>query len=138
MNAPNPYLVATSLLFTIPTTLGAYNRQWPLYFSFLLITLTSSLYHATKNKYLLIIDYPACCNLIVSLYFYTKHINHTGYYMISTGSCGILFWGGYFTNHFVFSSEYTEKTASHMIMHIIVVCSGIAASYLVEKHKMLV
>jgi hypothetical protein len=61
---PNPVLVASSLLFAIPMTMGAANQQWNLYFTFLLITLVSSLYHATKNKYLLPIDYAACYTIV--------------------------------------------------------------------------
>lgn len=127
---PNLYLVGTSVLFSLPTTFAAYHQQWYLYFSFLFITLSSSLYHATKNKYLLLVDYPACYNLIICLYFYTKKLKDRPIFAIASGSCAILFWGGYLTDHLVFSRNSTEQTVSHVTMHIVVIFSGIATSHL--------
>jgi hypothetical protein len=132
---PNPYLVGSSLLFVIPTTMGAYYRQWDLYFTFLFITLISSLYHATKNKYLLCIDYVACYNIVYVLYYNTRNIGYTYYYMIGTSSCAVLFWGGYLTNHFIFSTHKFERNVTHIGMHLIVVVSGIFASYLINKEQ---
>lgn len=127
---PNPYLVCSSLLFIVPTTMGAYYRQWNLYLTFLLITIISSLYHATKNKYLIIIDYAACYNIVYVMYYQTAKIGQTQNYLIWTGACGMLFWGGYLTKRLVHSPNITEKNISHVLMHLIVVFSGISASYL--------
>ena len=127
---PNPYLVCSSLLFIIPTTAGAYYRQWNMYLTFLLITIISSLYHATKNKYLIIIDYFACYNIVYVMYYQTAKIGQTQNYLIWTGACGILFWGGYLTKRLVFSPDTIENNISHVSMHLIVVFSGTYASYL--------
>jgi hypothetical protein len=130
MTQPNPLLVASSLLFTFPMTMGAINRQWNLYFTFLLITLISSLYHATKNKYLLPIDYTACYIVLYVMYEHTK-TDYPICFIIGSGSCAILFWGGYATKRLIFSSNSVEKNVSHVLMHLIVVSTGCAASYLV-------
>ena len=116
---PNPTLVASSLLFAIPMTMGAANQQWNLYFTFLLITLVSSLYHATKNKYLLPIDYTACYTIVYVMYHHTKK-EYPISFMIGCGSCALLQWGGYATNRLIFSPSKVEKNTSHVLMHLIV------------------
>jgi len=134
---PNPYLVGSSLLFVIPTTMGAYYKQWDLYMTFLFITLISSLYHATKNKYLLSIDYIACYNIVYVLYYTTQTIGYTYTYILSSGSCAFLFWGGYLTNRFIFSDNKIEKNISHVGLHLIVLVSGVSASYLTNQKQLL-
>lgn len=137
---PNPYLVCSSLLFVIPTTMGAYYRQWNIYFTFLLMTLISSLYHATKNQYLVIVDYSACYNIVYVMYYQTSKIGHRTNYFIYSGACAacaVLFWGGYLTNHLVFSADPFEKNVSHVTMHLIVISSAIATSYLTNKKELL-
>jgi hypothetical protein len=133
---PNPYLVCSSIMFTIPTSMGAYYRQWNLYFTFLLITIISSIYHATKNQYLVILDYAACYNVVYVLYRQTVKINQTRNFIVWCAACAVLFWGGYVTNHFVFSPESFERNISHVGMHLIVIGSGCAASYLTNKQQL--
>jgi hypothetical protein len=135
---PNPYLVCSSLLFVIPTTMGAYYRQWNMYFTFLFIMIISSLYHATKNKYLIIIDYIACYNIVYVMYYQTAKINQTQNYIIWCGACGVLFWGGYVTKRLVHSPNMIEKNISQVFMHLIVIFSGMYASYLTNKLEILV
>jgi hypothetical protein len=135
---PNPFLVGTSVLFVIPTTLAAYHRQWHLYAPFLFMSIISSVYHATKYRPLLYLDYPGCYWVLITLGVETYKIGQFHFFMLFSGMCGFLFWGGYLLERFVHSPEIVEKTFSHMLMHMIVVGSSIATSYLASEHKVIV
>lgn len=137
MKKPNPYLVCSSVMFIIPATMGAYYRQWNIYFTFIFITLISSLYHSTKNRYLIIIDYAACYNIVYVLYRQSAAINQLLNFSIWCGVCAVIFWGGYLTNRFIFSPNMIEKNITHVSMHLIVIGSGCAVSYLTNKHQLL-
>ncbi len=129
---PNPYLVGSSLLFLIPTTMAAIYRQWPMYFALLYISFISSLYHATKYKYLLPFDYIGCYVLLYTLYQETSKLGYLLHFKIGSGSCAILFWGGYLTNHLTWSDNKIEASLSHLVMHFIVIASSICTSHLMS------
>jgi hypothetical protein len=134
---PNPYLVGTSVLFAIPTSMAAYYRQWHLYSPFLFLTISSSVYHATKYQPLLFLDYPGCYWVVYALVTETLAIQQPCLCIVSATSCTILFWGGYLLKRFVHSPDSFEQTTSHVLMHLIVVVTGIITSYLASNHKVI-
>jgi hypothetical protein len=71
------------------------------------------------------------------MYYQTSKIGHTNNYFIFSGACAVLFWGGYLTNRLVFSVDPFEKNVSHISMHLIVITSAIATSYLTNKKELL-
>jgi len=127
---PNPYLVASSVLFAVPTTVAAYNRHWLLYSIFLYMTIVSSIYHATKYKPLLYLDYPGCYALVLITGYQNWKTGRSFHWILGTSFCGILFWGGWMTGHLVFSQDPLEKIISHAGMHLFVNLCGSLTSYL--------
>jgi hypothetical protein len=132
-NPPNPYLVATSLLFVIPTTTMAYYGQWWLYSTTLFLTLASSLYHATKYQPLLIVDKTAC-NLLTVVHMYYAH-SHGIYAVPMTGIayCGLVFTYGNAAKRFVFDPCRTTALRWHMSMHLVVLFAVLYGSLVTGK-----
>jgi len=131
---PNPYLVASSVLFIIPTTMSAYNRHWLLYSIFLYMSLVSSIYHATKYKPLLYLDYPGCYALVLITGYENWKSGRVLYWIAGTSTCGILFWGGWCSGRLIFSTDSLEKNISHAGMHLFVNLCGCLTSYLADRH----
>ena len=129
---PNPYLVGSSLLFLITTTMAANYRQWVIYSVFLYISFISSLYHATKNRYLLPFDYMGCYIVLYTLYQETNKLGYILHFKIGSSCCALLFWGGYFTNHLTWSDNKIEATLSHLVMHFITITAAICTSHLMS------
>jgi hypothetical protein len=131
---PNPYIVASSILFTVPMSIAANNRHWNIYAIFLYITLVSSIYHATKYQPLLLLDYPGCYAVVAVLGYECHTIGKFKECLLYSSMCAVLFWGGYATKRLVFSEDNVEQTVSHVIMHMIVIISASRTSY--EKRKL--
>jgi hypothetical protein len=131
---PNPYLVASSVLFAIPTTVAAYNRQWRMYAVFLYISLISSIYHATKYQPLLYLDYPGVTMLVLNIGFECWMIRKMVLYFGMGSVIVVLYWGGWFTGHLIFAENKLEKNISHVGMHLIVNVGGVLTSYLMASH----
>ena len=130
---PNPYLVVSSILFVIPTTMSAYKRKWLLYGTYIYITIISSIYHATKYQPLLYLDYPGCYAIVIVTAYENWKTGRVLHWILATFMCGVLFWGGWVSNRFVFSPNQFEKNISHVGMHLIVnICGGLT-SYLDNK-----
>lgn len=132
---PNPYLTLSSILFIIPTTMSAYNRQWNLYATFLFLTIVSSLYHATKYQPLLYLDYPGCYLVVLVTGYENWKNGRTIFWMKSCSLCCILFWGGWIFNSLIFSKDNIEKNVSHVGMHVIFIVSGSLTSHLNRKQN---
>jgi hypothetical protein len=116
--------------------MAAYYRQWWLYSSFLSITVTSSLYHATKYEPLLYLDYPACYYLVIVLAVEANAIGYLWASLLGSGICASLFYGGYACNRLIYSEDIVEQNVCHVGMHLIVLISGILTSYLVSKNTL--
>jgi len=134
---PNPYLVASSVLFAIPTTVAAYNRQWWMYTAFLYISLISSIYHATKYRPLLYLDYPGVCMLTLIIGIESWKIRKMTHYFGMGSVIVVLYWGGWFTGHLIFSDNKLEKNISHVGMHLLVNVGGVLTSYLMTLSERL-
>jgi hypothetical protein len=134
---PNPYLVISSVLFAIPTTIAAYNRHWLLYSIFLYMTIVSSIYHATKYQPLLYLDYPGCYALVLITGYENWKIKKMIHYFSMGSIVVILYWGGWITGHLIFADNVLEKNISHAGMHIIVSIGGVLSSYLITLSERL-
>ena len=117
---PNPYLVATSLLFFIPMTNAAYYRQWLSYSASLFLMLASSIYHATKHPTLLIVDKVACYYLTATnMYFAIQN----GHFLIPASGCAyctLVFHIGYLSRRFVYDDDKAISLRWHISMHLVV------------------
>ena len=125
---PNPYLVASSLTFIIPTTLAAYNQQWLHYSILLNLMLMSSLYHATKNITLFYLDQVACFALTASTIRLSLINNHYTVPITTIGYTIGTYYGGYMYNTFIWSPDKSVATFYHVIMHIVI---NFAVSYVI-------
>jgi hypothetical protein len=130
---PNPYIVASSILFVIPTTIAASYRHWKIYAVFQYMTIVSSLYHATKYPPLLFLDYPGCYAIVAVLGYERYKIRQFKQAILYSSMCALLFWGGYITNRLTYSNNVIEQSISHVIMHLIVIISASHTSY--EMHR---
>ena len=126
----NPYLVMSSITCIIPLTLSANYKQWDLYFSLLYILLSSVVYHSTKNYTVYWIDQSACYVVIYVLFEKCVKLKETVHFYTWSGTVGVLYFGGYFTKRLVWSPDYIEATGCHVLMHLIVMTSASAVSYL--------
>jgi hypothetical protein len=129
MLSPNPYLVATSITFVIPTTLAAYKQVWSQYVACLLIIIVSSLYHSTKNEILFWLDQVVCIALTINSI--KLALKHKLYAIPATGITYILtmYYGGYVTKTLIWSPDLTVATISHMSMHIV---TNILVTYVIQ------
>jgi hypothetical protein len=116
---PNPYLVASSLLFFAPSFL-CYTLNLPFLSAIYgLVACVSSTYHATKYPGLLWIDFPL------------NHLNHiaTVVYILQGGWVSMpayavwltytvyTYYGGYRTSSMIWDPEHDRATPWHAIMH---------------------
>ena len=112
MEIANPYLVCSSLLFTVPLTLTAYNRQWLAYSACLLILATSLVHHSMKHNITYIIDITACHYLAVVSLFYGFRYNVIYTVIPGTTYAVIVHYVGYQTKSLLFGSNTTFWNAS--------------------------
>ena len=125
---PNPWLIGTSLLFAIPTTTAAYYRQWVPYSSTLAMTLISSVYHATKDPTLLVLD-KACCYYLtaVNVSFAITH-GVVAVPVLACAYCLCVFHIGYLTKRFVYAKNKADALPWHISMHLVVMSSVLYGS----------
>jgi len=125
---PNPWLVGTSLLFVIPTTVNAYYRQWVPYSASMFLMIASSLYHATKYQPILILDKLACYYLTVANLYYMVQHGVITVPISATIYCIYVFQYGYYVKSFVFAEDKQEALAWHISMHLIVILAVVYSS----------
>jgi len=137
---PNPWLVATSLLFCIPTTTTAYYRQWLAYSASLFLMLASSIYHATKYPPLLIVDKIACYYLTATNLYYTIQHGELLVPVCSSLYCIIVFHVGYLTKRFVYAEDKVAALRWHISMHLVVMSAVLYGSIAVgeTEHRKLI
>jgi len=129
---PNPYLIATSLMFIIPASYAAYTKYWSACLVLTYLTLVSTIYHATKNNYLFYLDQTAC--IIYALYTMCQSYKYGLIYVwyVGTGFTVIVYYGGYLTQSLVYSPNLLVATICHAMMHLIVNACGIMVIYIVD------
>lgn len=116
----DPLLVVTSALFFIPSCLAFSLGRLDFALPYGLLTCVSSVFHWTKNRTFLYLDYPICYWITVVLAIEAWKLNLIPYFCVGGGSVFILFWVGYYYNSMVFSKRKKEKLFSHSLMHLIV------------------
>ena len=126
---PNPYIVCSSILFAVPMSIAANHRHWNMYAVFLYMTIVSSIYHATKYQPLLLLDYPGCYAVVAVLGYERYRIRQFNQALLYSSMCAVIFWGGFMTTRLAYSPDTTEQTATHVIMHLIVILSASHTSY---------
>ena len=125
---PNPYLVATSLTFLIPATFFAFQGQWLMYTSNVMISIISTLYHATKWPPLFYID--VCMANILTL-LHLLYAIQMGYWYLPLPGIGysiLMFIYGHKYTCFVWHPSLDQATRWHISMHIVVVISVVFVS----------
>jgi hypothetical protein len=133
----NPYLTLSSTLFSIPTTISAYNRHWLLYGISLYMCIISTVYHATKYQSILMLDYPGCYSLVLITAYENWKIKRFHQWMVGCGLCAFLFWGGWMTRRMVFSEYPLERNIFHVTLHLSAITTTCLTSYFKRKYYLL-
>jgi hypothetical protein len=120
IDQPNPYLVLSSILFIIPATLAAYKNLWSEYFACIIITLISSIHHATRLTITSYLDKIACYYLTYIFYISSKKINKLYIWIIGAGYSIIVYNVGYIFNMMAWNKVYYISTLWHISMHLVV------------------
>ena len=130
MLEPNPWLVASSLFFLIPTTINAIKDQWSLYTVNVSVVFISSLYHATKIVPLFYVDIVAANSLALIHLVYTIESHVRWITILDILYCIFLFYYGYARKKFVWDVRTSHATFYHVLMHLSVITSATAVALL--------
>jgi hypothetical protein len=119
-------LVYTSSLFVLPAALGfIFKKHW-FFILYGSLALVSSVFHYTKNRSWLYLDYPLCYLITVLLAHESIQQSLVPLFFLGGGFVFTLFWGGWMTRRLVFSPNKNEKLFAHSLMHLIVNFSACA------------
>jgi hypothetical protein len=127
---PNPYLVASSICFILPTTTAAYYKVWDLYASNLAILIVSSIYHSTKNTYMFWVDQTVVW-VYTGTFIRFCLLHNINYISLATLFYSIyLYYIGYRYTLYIWSENPVEATLYHISMHMVVLLSNTCAAYI--------
>ena len=120
-------LVLSSLTFIFPTVITAYNGHLLSTTSNMIVLCTSTMYHMTKNQYILQYDLIACnINAIVSLYYCITYRKFLILWVLLY--CLFVYHYGYHNKSLIWSDNYYEATLWHASMHIVSAFGTVMAS----------
>ena len=117
---PNYWLVLSSCSFIAPAITCYYSKNYLLTYTYCLLTLISSLYHATKNPSLIFIDYSINHIVhILTLWNILKGREYSmPYYCICLSYIFTIYYYGYITKTLVWDYNLDTATPWHMSLHI--------------------
>jgi hypothetical protein len=131
---PNPWLVASSLIYSIPLYAAIHANIQIATYAFSLLLPASIAYHATRHPVVYYIDQVGVYSVVVGSWF-------DGYYggpvpsfyavLSNVISFYLYFWGKY-SGTLIFSSSYSISTASHAMLHA---ASAIGYTLLIVNSK---
>jgi hypothetical protein len=134
INLPNAYLVITSSLFIIPTTLAAYYRLWLEYSSCILLALISSVHHSTRSNITFVLDQFACYYLAYVFYLSSKKIKKLYIWMIGVSYSISVYNIGKIFNIMSWDKNYYVATLWHISMHLVIL---ILTIYVINKNRLI-
>lgn len=117
---PNYLLVLSSLSFIIPGIVSYNTCNYDVSVLFILESIVSSLYHATKNPYILYIDYSLNqITHIISLYrILPGKFTSIPYYTIWLLYVICIYYYGYLTKSLVWNPNLDAATPWHISLHV--------------------
>lgn len=127
MLAPNYSLVASSMLFLIPSTIASIKQLWVGYAIGLYMGIVSSLYHATKLHSLYWLDQLACFLYTVWAIYSCKMKGSDALWIIPFIFCSIIYYGGYVTQTMIWDEDLRISTIWHISMHVVSVVITVVA-----------
>ena len=111
-----------SSLFFLSNFLHLINKNNYYCLSFLLLLISSILYHSTKNNYILIVDKFFCYNIILTgLYFFLKRNKcdiNTCIIIILFLSTIYIYIGGCYSSKYIFDKDLTIRENFHVLFHL--------------------
>jgi len=125
---PNPYLVLSSLSFLAPSVVAYQTKNLDLAALYMMIWVISSTYHATKDPYLVYVDYLlAQVTHGITVY----RILPGGYVTMPYYSCWFMYTFfiycyGYMNQVLIWDPDLDKATPWHMSLHVSV---GLMGSY---------
>jgi hypothetical protein len=114
----NPWLIATSVAFTLPYIYAARMGASLLSFASLALATVSSLYHATKDPTLFWIDQVVVIHMAAAtlLHGYRHGTIHISCSFIGVNM--ILYYVGWYFTSLIWSHTYIIATTAHAFMHV--------------------
>jgi hypothetical protein len=132
---PNPYLVASSICFILPTTIAAYYQVWDLYASNISVVIISSIYHSTKNVYIFWVDQAMVLFYTCTFIRFCMR-NNLNYLSISTLLYSMyIYYIGYRYTLYIWSVNSIEANLYHISMHIAALLSNTCAIYIYGNRR---
>jgi hypothetical protein len=117
---PNFWLVLSSLSILGPAALAIQLKRYTISSIYLLVTITSSAYHYTKNPYILYIDYPLN-QLSHAVTVYTilpGGMKTMPYYFIWLIYTVYIYYYGYINKNLIWNPDLDAATPWHVTMHV--------------------
>ena len=112
--------VISSFLF-LSNFLHLINKNNYYCLSFLLLLISSILYHSTKNEYILILDKIFCYNIILTGLFFFLKINkcdiNTYIIIILFLSTIYIYVAGYYFSKYIFDKDLIIRENFHVLFH---------------------
>ena len=117
---PNLWLVLSSFTFLAPALTCYKTSNYFLTSVYILVTVSSSVYHATKNPYLLYLDYPLMQfgHATVLYYIIDGKWASMPYYTLWLLYVIFIYYYGYKNNILVWNPDLEAATPWHMSLHI--------------------
>jgi hypothetical protein len=134
VNKPNPYLVLSSLLYSIPLY-NAIQMHIPIAtYAFSLLLSTSIAYHSTRHPILYYIDQVGVYSVVFGSWIdgYNGGQIASVYAILSNVICFYLFFYGKMTGTLCWSNSYAISTASHAMLHA---SSAIGYTFLILSYS---
>lgn len=111
-----------SSLFFLSNFLNLINKNNYYCLSFLLLLISSILYHSTKNNYILIVDKIFCHNIILTgLFFFLKRnkCDINTYMIIILFLCTMyIYFAGYYFSKYIFDKDSNIRENFHVLFHV--------------------
>jgi hypothetical protein len=129
---PNPYLMASSLLFWIPLQEAIRRgRRWTVYTLSLLIP-ASLAFHATKHPALYALDQAAVYALVACSWYDGYHGDALLITTTVNAASFYLYMWGRLSQSLIWSADFQEATAAHILMHAL---SALGYTWLLKEYK---
>lgn len=137
MLAPNYVLVASSMLFIIPSTIAVSQQFWVGYAICLYTSIISSLYHATKLYSIFWLDQSACALYTLYMIYLCNSKGSDATWIIPSTLSFLLYYGGYATQTMIWNPKTEIATVWHVFMHSMCSVTGIIGFLLPLKQDIL-
>ena len=136
---PNLYLTGSSLFFIAPCVVSYLTQDYHITVIYVLVTLVSSVYHATKHPRLLHLDVSTAhlAHITTVLRILPGGLATMPYYLAWLVYASFIYYYGYKTQTMVFLPDLKAATPWHISLHLstsLMTCYTVYAAYLARQH----